>query len=74
MNSGHIVEVVEVEFEPHPAADRLSIVKIGANRIVANTQDWLDIGGGTFPKTAIWIPPDSLVDENREEFSFLKKE
>jgi len=73
MNSSHRADVVSVQFSTHPNAEKLSLAKFDGGQTVVNTQDWLNAGGGTFPTTAIWVQPDSLVDTNRPEFSFLNK-
>lgn len=58
--------------EHHPMADRLKLVRIPDTSYVycANYEDWKDHIG----KKVCWIPPDSLVDTNRPEFSFLKED
>lgn len=54
---------------PHGNADSLSVVKIGDSDYVyvARTEDWAGRAG----KLVAWVPPDSLVDVSRPEFSFL---
>ena len=63
--STHRVEVVPVRLEKHPNADRLSIASVFGFTCVVNSEQW---AGKTL---AAFIPPDSLVPINREEFSFL---
>ena len=67
MNSTHKVEVVKVKLECHPNANALSIVKIYNYQVCCRTDDWKD------GDMAAYIPPDSLVDTTRPEFSFLHK-
>lgn len=66
MKSTNIVEVVPVHLEKHPNADALSIVRIGGYTVCVQTTAWQGV------THAAYIPPDSLVDVNREEFSWLK--
>ena len=69
INSGHVVEVVPVVMLPHDNADTLSIVEVfGGYTCVVKTADWI---GKT---TAAYIPPDSLVDPTRPEFSWILSE
>lgn len=63
--SDHSVDVVPVSLTKHPNADALSLVHIGGYQVVVRTEDWAGKQIGAF------IPPDSLVDTSREEFSFL---
>lgn len=66
VKSTHRVEVVPVKLEPHPNADTLSIVKIFDGYIcVVRTEDWQGREYGAY------VPPDSLVDVLRPQFSFL---
>ena len=65
--STHKVPVIEVKLLEHTDADLLSIVKVDDFTCVVRTSDWKD------GDLAAWIPPDSLVDISRKEFSFLKK-
>lgn len=62
--STHTCEVVPVELEPHPNADRLSIVKVWGYQVVVRTDEWegKDIG--------VYIPPDSVCP-NDKRFGFL---
>ena len=66
--STHRAEVVPVELLPHPNADSLSIIKVFGYTVVGKTADWRGID------RAIYVVPDSLVDTDREEFKWLKKE
>ncbi len=68
VNSTHKVEVVPLVLERHPNADRLSVVKVYGYTCVTGTEQWGDA------KVAAYIPPDSLVDVGRPEFSFLIKD
>lgn len=51
--------------ERHPAADSLSVARIFGYDCVVRTEDWLGI------TKAAYLPPDSVVDVSRPEFSFL---
>jgi len=68
-SSTHKAEVVPVVLEPHPNADRLSIVKIygGGYQVVVRTEDWIGKDRG------VYIPPDNVVPDT-PEFAFLKDE
>lgn len=63
----HQVPVIEVKLLPHGNADSLSCVKVKDYVCVVATKDWKD------GDLAAWIPPDSIVDISRKEFSFLPK-
>lgn len=64
--STHKVEIVQIKLEPHPNAEKLSIVKVfDGYQVCVNTADWKD------GQLAAYIPPDSLVDTTRPEFQFL---
>jgi RNA ligase (TIGR02306 family) len=65
VKSTHRVEVVHVVMEKHPDADSLSVIPIFGYSYVGRTADWVGV------EKAAWIPPDSLVDVRRPEFSFL---
>ena len=61
----HKVEIVRVQVEPHPNADRLDICRIfGFTCCVAK-------GSFFHGKLAAYIQPDSVVDSTRPEFEFL---
>ena len=61
----HKVEVVKVQIEPHPNADRLDVVRIfGFTCCVAK-------GSFRDGQLAAYIQPDSVVDSTRPEFEFL---
>lgn len=65
-NSTHKVEVVPIALENHPNANSLSIVNVfGGYTCVVRTADWEGVAMGAY------VPPDSLVDTTRPEFSFL---
>lgn len=68
--STHVVEVVPINLRSHPNADSLSIVDVfdGGFTVCVRTQDWVGKSLGAF------IPPDSLVNTDRPEFSFLRKD
>jgi RNA ligase (TIGR02306 family) len=68
-NSTHKVEVVPLVLEKHPNADRLSVAKVWGYDVVTATDQWTGL-----PQLAAYIPPDSTVDVNRPEFSFLVKD
>lgn len=63
--SDHSIPVVEVLLSPHPNADSLSIVSVGAFTCCVRSADWKD------GMLAAYIPPDSVVDTMRPEFAFL---
>lgn len=66
--STHKVEVVPVTLEEHPNADKLSVVNVfGGYPCCVRTADWKN------RDLAAYIPPDSVVDVTRSEFSFLAK-
>lgn len=66
--STHKVPVIVVEaLEKHPNADTLSLVRINDFVCCVRTDMW-KVGD-----LAAWIPPDSIVDTKREEFSHLEK-
>lgn len=66
MSNSSKAEVVPVSLIKHPNADSLSIVEVfGGYTCCVKTQDWLGID------KAVYIPPDSVVDASRSEFSFL---
>ncbi len=68
MNSTHKAEVITIdEVCIHPNADKLEIVKI----FNGGYQSVVGKGQFTVGNKAIFIPPDSLVDTTRPEFSFL---
>ena len=62
--SGRAV-VVAPQFEPHNNANALMIAKVGGYTVVVRKDEWAqgDLG--------IYIPPDSVVALEREEFKFL---
>ncbi len=66
--STHKVEVVRIDrIEKHPNADTLGIVNVfGGYPCIVRLQDWR-VGD-----LAAYVPPDSLVPVDREEFAFLK--
>lgn len=66
VKSTHKVEVVPITLEKHPNADALSIVKVWGFTVVVKTADWIDKTMGAY------IQPDSVVNTQREEFTFLK--
>lgn len=65
--STHRVEVVPVVLEPHPNADRLSVVKVWGYTCVVATDDWKGVD------RAAYLPPDSVADCTRPEFAFLRQ-
>ncbi len=66
--STHKVEVVPLVLEKHPNADRLSVARVFGFSCVTGSEQWGDT------KIAAYVPPDSLVNISRPEFSFLIKE
>jgi RNA ligase (TIGR02306 family) len=69
--STHRVEVVPFEVEKHPNADSLGIVNVfGGYTCCVRMDDWKD-KEGNYPKTAAYVPPDSVVDVTHPSFTFL---
>jgi RNA ligase (TIGR02306 family) len=65
-NSTHEVTIVPIVLERHPNADSLSICNVfGGYTCVLRTEDWQGVKYGAY------LPPDSVVDTTRPEFSFL---
>lgn len=67
VKSTHKVEVVPLVLDKHPNADRLSVAKVFGFTCVTETSQW------DGKSLAAYLPPDSVVDVNRPEFSFLAK-
>lgn len=67
--STHKVEVIRIhKIEKHPNADTLGIVNVfGGYPCIVRLQDW-EVGD-----LAAYVPPDSLVPIDREEFAFLRE-
>lgn len=63
--STYKVEIVPVEMQKHPNADKLSIIPVFGYSYVGATVDWVG------KKKGAYLPPDSLVDTSRPEFAFL---
>lgn len=63
--STHRVEIVPITLLPHPNADTLSIIPVDGYQVVGKTDDWKSIPFGAY------LPPDSVVDVTRPEFSWL---
>lgn len=63
--STYSAPVVQLNKEVHPNADSLSIVNVDDFTVVIRTSDWEGIDRG------VYIPPDSIVNADRPEFSFL---
>lgn len=69
MKSTHICEVVPITLEKHEGADTLSVIRVfGGYTYIAKTESWQGV------TKACYIPPDSLLDTRRPEFSFLATE
>jgi RNA ligase (TIGR02306 family) len=68
LNSTHKVEIVPVTLTKHDNADSLSIIPVFGYSYVGRTEEWLG------KSLAAYLPPDSVVDVNRPEFSFLAKD
>ena len=62
----HKVEIVPVKLEPHPNADRLSIVRVYNFTVVVNTADWQGV------EKAAYVQPDSVMPD-KPEYRFLKE-
>jgi len=78
VNSTHQVEVVRVRLEPHPNADRLSVVRVYGYQVCTASAEWRERPpAGTDPETGesywlgAYVPPDSLVDVSVPAFAFL---
>ena len=63
--STHAIECVPVNLQPHPNADSLSIVQVYGYQCLVKTADWVGI------QKAFYFPPDTVVDTERPEFSWL---
>lgn len=61
----HKCPVVPIKLEPHPNADKLSVVRVNEYTYCANTQEWQNIPLG------VWIEPDYVVPADRPEFAWL---
>lgn len=62
------VYLVKIEQkEKHPNADALELIKIGGYTVVAKLNQY-EVGD-----YAVYIPPESIVDTTRPEFSFLDR-
>jgi len=71
-SSNHKVDIFPLgPLRAHPNADSLSLIKIGETdySYVGRTDDWKDKVGSL----VAWIPPDSIVNLERDEFKFLKE-
>lgn len=62
----HKVEIVPVKLEPHPNADRLSVVRVYNFTVVVNTEDWRGV------EKAAYVQPDSVMPD-KPEYRFLKE-
>src|ERR1700752_4117993 len=61
----HKVEIVPIKLEPHPNADRLSVVRVYNFTVVVNTADWQGV------EKAAYVQPDSVMPD-KPEYRFLK--
>lgn len=69
MNSTRKVEVIRItEVLPHPNADRLEIIPVWAYTCCVR------VGQFNAGDLAAYLPPDSMVDTNRPEFTFLNRD
>lgn len=68
MSSTHKVECVPVSLSKHSNADTLSVINVYGYTVVGRTSDWEGVA------KALYIPPDSIVNTDLPEFSFLKVE
>ena len=64
--STHRVDIVKICPEKHPNADSLVIQKVYGYQVCLRAEDWQGIELGAY------ILPDSVVDTDRPEFSWLK--
>ena len=67
--STHKVEVVRVNLEDIPGSDFVGLARVHGYTCVTNKEQWR----GT-DLLAAYLPPDSLVDVARPEFSFLARD
>jgi RNA ligase (TIGR02306 family) len=69
MKTTHQAIVVPVVLRKHENADALSIVSVNDTfNCVVRSEDWQGIDKG------VYIQPQNMVDTNRPEFAFLKKD
>lgn len=61
----HKVEIVPIKLEPHPNADRLSVVRVYNFTVVVNTADWQGV------EKAAYVQPDSVMPD-LPQYRFLK--
>jgi RNA ligase (TIGR02306 family) len=66
--STHRVDVVRVNLEPIPGADKVALARVYGYTCVTAKDQWSADSLGAY------IPPDSLVDPARPVFSFLAKD
>jgi RNA ligase (TIGR02306 family) len=59
--------VVPITLLPHGNADSLSVVEVDGNTVVVNTAMWQG------HNHAVFIPPETIVQTTRTEFSFLDR-
>lgn len=64
--STHRVDVVRLNPEKHPNADSLVIQRVFGYQVCLRAEDWEGIELGAY------VQPDSVVDTDRPEFSWLK--
>lgn len=64
--STHRVDVIRLNPEKHPNADSLVIQRVYGYQVCLRAEDWVGVELGAY------IQPDSVVDTDREEFSWLK--
>ena len=64
--STHRVDVVKINPEKHPNADSLVIQRVYGYQVCLRAADWEGVALGAY------IQPDSVVDTDRPEFSWLK--
>lgn len=67
MKSTHKAEVIPLNVEKHPNADKLGVVRNAGYTLVINIADWADTN------IAVHVLPDSIVDVTRPEFKWLDK-
>jgi RNA ligase (TIGR02306 family) len=67
--STHKVEVLRISVEDIPGSDFVGLARVFGYTCVTNKAQW----AGT-NMLAAYLPPDSLVDVSRPEFSFLAKD
>lgn len=64
--TANVIKIEDVLPHPDPETINLGIVKVDGFTVIVNKNDW------EFPRLCVYIEPDTIVNVNRPEFSFLK--